>query len=159
MKTLVIHNSGVLNNGPTNMTRTSVGKDVLLTLHTPVIYIEGGPTDIAYENGMDDFKRISHVPAAIVGFVERPPVADRQIGALRYGLPHVTNVRGSRLHELARSRGARRRRRRSMTMSGNSDANACPPSMAALRALRLVASDSSNTPVTVIVNWPQLLKK
>jgi hypothetical protein len=65
VKTLVIHNSGVLNNGPTNMTGTSVGKEVLQTLHTPVIYIEGGPTDIAYENGMDDFKRISHVPVAI----------------------------------------------------------------------------------------------
>jgi hypothetical protein len=65
VKTLVIHNSGVLNSGPTNMTGISVGKEVLQTLHTPVIYIEGGPTDIAYENGMDDFKRITHVPAAI----------------------------------------------------------------------------------------------
>jgi len=65
VKTMVIHNSGVLNTGPTNMTGISVGKEVLQTLHTPVIYIEGGPKDIAYENGMDDFKRISHVPAAI----------------------------------------------------------------------------------------------
>jgi hypothetical protein len=65
VKTLVIHNSGLLNAGPTNMTGASVGKELLQTLHTPVIYIEGGPTDIAYENGMDDFKRISHVPAAI----------------------------------------------------------------------------------------------
>jgi hypothetical protein len=65
VKTLVIHNSGVLNNGPTNMTGISVGKEVLQTLHTPVIYIEGGPTDIAYENGMDDFKRITQVPAAM----------------------------------------------------------------------------------------------
>jgi hypothetical protein len=65
VKTLVIHNSGILNSGPTNMTGASVGKEVLLTLHTPVIYIEGGPADIAYENGMDDFKRISHVPVAI----------------------------------------------------------------------------------------------
>ena len=65
VKTLVIHNSGLLNSGPTNMTGATVGKEVLQTLHTPVIYIEGGPTDIAYENGMDDFKRISHVPVAI----------------------------------------------------------------------------------------------
>ena len=65
VKTLVIHNSGLLNSGPTNMTGVSVGKEVLQTLHTPVIYIEGGPTDIAYENGMDDFKRITHVPVAI----------------------------------------------------------------------------------------------
>ncbi len=65
VKTLVIHNSGILNTGPTAMTGASVGKEVLQTLHTPVIYIEGGPKDIAYENGMDDFKRISHVPVAI----------------------------------------------------------------------------------------------
>ena len=64
VKTLVIHNSGILNSGPTNMTGASVGKEVLQTLHTPVIYILGGPKDIAYENGMDDFKRISHVPVA-----------------------------------------------------------------------------------------------
>ena len=65
VKTLVIHNSGILNSGPTNMTGTSVGKEVLQTLHTPAIYILGGPKDIAYENGMDDFKRISHVPVAV----------------------------------------------------------------------------------------------
>ena len=65
VKTLVIHNSGILNTGPTTMTGTSVGKEVLQTLHTPVIYIEGGPTDIAYVNGMDDFTRITHVPAAM----------------------------------------------------------------------------------------------
>jgi hypothetical protein len=65
VKTLVIHNSGILNNGPTNMTGSTVGKEVLQTLHTPVIYIEGGPKDIAYENGMDDFKRITHVPVAM----------------------------------------------------------------------------------------------
>jgi hypothetical protein len=65
VKTLVIHNSGILNAGPTNMTGVTVGKEVLQTLRTPLIYIEGGPKDIAYENGMDDFKRITHVPVAI----------------------------------------------------------------------------------------------
>jgi len=65
VRTLVIHNSGILNNGPTNMTGVTVGKEVLQTLRTPLIYIEGGPKDIAYENGMDDFKRITHVPVAM----------------------------------------------------------------------------------------------
>jgi hypothetical protein len=65
VKTLVIHTSGVLNTGRTTMTGISVGKEVLQTLHAPVIYIEGGPTDIAYTNGMDDFNRVMHVPAAI----------------------------------------------------------------------------------------------
>jgi len=65
VKTLVIHNSGIPNNGPTTMTGTSIGKEVLQTLRTPVIYILGGSTDIAYANGMDDFARISHVPVAV----------------------------------------------------------------------------------------------
>jgi hypothetical protein len=43
-----------------------IGKDILKGLHTPVIYILGGPTDIAYTNGMDDFKRIDQVPAVVV---------------------------------------------------------------------------------------------
>ena len=30
-----------------------------------VIYILGGPSDIAYPNGMDDFARIGHVPVAV----------------------------------------------------------------------------------------------
>jgi len=65
VKTLVIHNSGVFNEPPANIPSMNVGKDVLQTLHTPVIYIQGGPTDIAYANGMDDFNRIAHVPVAI----------------------------------------------------------------------------------------------
>ncbi|MEP7307250.1 MAG: hypothetical protein ABJA98_17200 [Acidobacteriota bacterium] len=64
--TLVIHNSGVLNDGPgSTIPGMNVGKEILQTLHTPLIYIQGGPTDIAYANGMDDFNRITHVPAAI----------------------------------------------------------------------------------------------
>jgi dienelactone hydrolase len=38
-------------------------KEHLAKLHTPVIYILGGEKDIAYSNGMDDFRRIFHVPA------------------------------------------------------------------------------------------------
>ncbi|MCE2616347.1 alpha/beta hydrolase [Phocaeicola oris] len=39
------------------------GKDQLKKIHAPVIYILGGKEDIAYENGMDDFHRITDVPA------------------------------------------------------------------------------------------------
>ncbi|MBO4810282.1 MAG: alpha/beta hydrolase [Prevotella sp.] len=44
----------------------SVPKDKLKDIHCPIIYILGGETDIAYANGMDDFKRIEHVPAIAV---------------------------------------------------------------------------------------------
>ncbi|MBN2591654.1 MAG: hypothetical protein JXA96_17445 [Sedimentisphaerales bacterium] len=39
-------------------------KSHLEKLHTPTIYILGGESDIAYENGMNDFSLINHVPVA-----------------------------------------------------------------------------------------------
>ena len=41
----------------------AVSKDLLAKLHSPIIYILGDSTDIAYANGMDDFKRIEKLPA------------------------------------------------------------------------------------------------
>ncbi|MBR1389231.1 MAG: hypothetical protein IJ569_06400 [Prevotella sp.] len=43
-------------------------KSKLKEIHTPIIYILGGKEDIAYENGMDDFHRIDHVPACAANF-------------------------------------------------------------------------------------------
>lgn len=44
------------------------GKEQLKSVHGPVMYLLGGPMDIAYQNGMDDFHRIDHVPAVAVNF-------------------------------------------------------------------------------------------
>ena len=63
--TAIIMNSGVFNEGTTRMGGVEVTKDVLAALHFPTLYILGGPTDIAYENGMDDVARIDHVPVAV----------------------------------------------------------------------------------------------
>jgi dienelactone hydrolase len=61
--TAVICNSGILGDSGSGMPgMPGLTKDHLLKLHTPVLYILGGEKDIAYGNGMDDFKRISHVP-------------------------------------------------------------------------------------------------
>jgi hypothetical protein len=65
VKTMVLQNTGVLNDGPGAIPGMDVRKDVLTTLHTPTIYILGGPKDIAYANGMDDFARITHVLVAV----------------------------------------------------------------------------------------------
>lgn len=65
VKTLVLQNTGVFNTGGSAIPGMDVRKDVLMTIHTPTIYILGGPKDIAYENGMDDFNTISHVPVAV----------------------------------------------------------------------------------------------
>lgn len=66
IKTLMICNSGLFNqqNAASAMGGMPMPpKSKLKEIHTPVIYILGGKPDIAYENGMDDFSRIGHVPA------------------------------------------------------------------------------------------------
>ena len=71
IKTLMICNSGLFNRQNANQ---AVGgmpmppKEKLNEIHTSIIYILGGESDIAYGNGMDDFSRISHVPAAAANF-------------------------------------------------------------------------------------------
>jgi hypothetical protein len=58
-----MYNSGVyLRPGVDVRSGVQISKDDLLKLHTPVAYIIGGPTDIAYTNAEDDVKRIAHVP-------------------------------------------------------------------------------------------------
>jgi hypothetical protein len=64
--TLVVQNSGILPDGAPRIGGMMLAKSALGAIHTPVIYVQGGPTDIAYENGMDDFRRIEGVPAAMV---------------------------------------------------------------------------------------------
>ena len=63
---LMICNSGLFkqeNAGAAMPNMPMPKKDKLREIHTPIIYILGGKEDIAYENGMDDFRRIKHVPA------------------------------------------------------------------------------------------------
>lgn len=48
--------------GATGMVE-NVGKEQLEKLHSPIFYISGDSTDIAYENVNDDFRRITKVPA------------------------------------------------------------------------------------------------
>ena len=64
--TVVVCNSGVLpmpNGGMPGM--PAVKKEDLKKLHTPTLYLLGGESDIAYNNGMDDYKRINHVPVFV----------------------------------------------------------------------------------------------
>jgi hypothetical protein len=63
VKTALICNSGLFEH-PASMRNgmPRLPKDHLAKLHSPVIYILGGEKDIAYKNGMDDVRRINHVP-------------------------------------------------------------------------------------------------
>ncbi len=61
--TVLVHNSGIFPKGMMNRgSGMDIGKDTLKTLHTPVIYLIGGPTDIAYKNAVDDYEKINSVP-------------------------------------------------------------------------------------------------
>ncbi|WP_297099918.1 hypothetical protein [uncultured Draconibacterium sp.] len=64
--TVVVCNSGVLPTPGGGMPgMPALVKDDLKKLHTPTLYLLGGETDIAYNNGMDDYKRINHVPVYV----------------------------------------------------------------------------------------------
>ncbi|MEO9131520.1 MAG: hypothetical protein ABI240_09955 [Sphingomonas sp.] len=65
VRAVVIQNSGVFADGSNPIPGIQVDKSILKKLHTPILYILGGPTDIAYPNGMDDFARIDTVPAMV----------------------------------------------------------------------------------------------
>ena len=66
VSTVMICNSGIINSGGGSMGgMPALTKEHLKKVHTPIIYLLGGESDIAYANGMDDFKQINHVPAFV----------------------------------------------------------------------------------------------
>jgi predicted peptidase len=88
---LLIESSGILKNVPAAMTNfpqmTSLKKEDLAKLHTPALYVLGGPEDIAEPNGLDDFEHIDKVPVF---------VAD-QAGAGHGGLISVPHAEGTKV--------------------------------------------------------------
>ena len=64
VKTLIMQNTGTYDGERATMPGFKVPKSMVKTYHTPV-YILGGPTDVAYKNGMEDFRLIDHVPVAV----------------------------------------------------------------------------------------------
>ncbi len=65
VRTVVIHSSGIFESAAGINAEMDIGKATLERLHTSIIYVLGGPTDIAYRNGMDDYRRIDQVPAFV----------------------------------------------------------------------------------------------
>ena len=64
LKTVMICNSGLFIDPGTAVPGMPMPqKEKLQDIKVPVIYILGGETDIAYLNGMDDFHRLTKVPA------------------------------------------------------------------------------------------------
>jgi hypothetical protein len=80
VSTAVVCNSGIIGGGGGMPGMPALTKDHLTRLHTPVLYLLGGETDIAYNNGMDDYNRINHVPVFM---------ANMDVGhGGTYGQPH-----------------------------------------------------------------------
>jgi len=66
VKTVIMQNSGMFPDDKNFLPQLGVTKASLKALHTPILYILGGPKDIAYANGMDDFAKIDSVPVVVV---------------------------------------------------------------------------------------------
>ena len=60
--TTLVLDSGIYNQPGTGRSRIQVEKSQLTRLHGPVLYLLGGPSDIAYPNATDDVARIDRVP-------------------------------------------------------------------------------------------------
>ncbi len=88
---LLIESSGILKTIPPAMANfsqmTSLKKEDLARLHTPVLYLLGGPEDIAEPNGLDDFEHFDKVPV----FVGDQP------GASHGGLISIPNAEGTKV--------------------------------------------------------------
>lgn len=71
-KALILEDSGLFrqlpegaSGNPVFKIMTQMSKADLVKLHTPVLYILGGPQDMAEPNGLDDFQHIQHVPVFV----------------------------------------------------------------------------------------------
>ena len=57
IKTCLIFNSGI-----GEMQMSGASKKNLANLHTPMLYLNGGPADVAYKNAIGDYGRIENLP-------------------------------------------------------------------------------------------------
>jgi hypothetical protein len=65
VRAVIINNSGTFADGTNPIRGIDVPKSSLQALHAPMLYILGGPKDVAYPNGMDDFAKIESVPVVV----------------------------------------------------------------------------------------------
>lgn len=58
----------ILNSGMGDMSMAGATPQSVLELHAPILYLIGGPDDVAYPNAAKDVERISNVPVAQANF-------------------------------------------------------------------------------------------
>ena len=69
----VLYNAGdprlktylILNAGMGDMEMAGASRGSLSRLHAPILYVVGGPKDVAFQNAQKDYERISHVPVCL----------------------------------------------------------------------------------------------
>jgi len=62
IKTTLVLNSGIYVRREGTKSGVDIDKSQLAKLHGPMLYLAGGPSDIAHPNASDDVARIEHVP-------------------------------------------------------------------------------------------------
>ncbi|TDH28718.1 alpha/beta hydrolase [Segetibacter sp. 3557_3] len=62
-----VKSSIMFNSGMGEMTMAGASKESLKKLHAPIVYIIGGPSDVAFANAQLDYDRLTHVPVAVAG--------------------------------------------------------------------------------------------
>lgn len=60
----------MFNSGIGDMSMAGADRESLEDLHGPIVYIVGGPSDVATSNAELDYKRIDHVPVALANLLE-----------------------------------------------------------------------------------------
>lgn len=60
----------ILNSGIGDMTMQGATKEALNSLHTPMLYLIGGPEDVAYPNAQKDFERIKDMPVVMINTLD-----------------------------------------------------------------------------------------
>lgn len=55
----------IMNSGMGDMEMAGASRQSLPKVHGPILYIVGGPSDVAYQNAQKDYDRIDHVPVAL----------------------------------------------------------------------------------------------
>lgn len=65
IKTCLIFNSGI-----GEMSMSGASKESLANLHQPMLYLNGGMADVAYENANGDWKRIKELPVVKISTID-----------------------------------------------------------------------------------------
>ncbi len=60
----------ILNSGIGQMEMEGCSKENLKTIHTPMLYINGGKEDVAYLNANDDYNAINNVPICMIRTID-----------------------------------------------------------------------------------------